>query len=568
MNFTSNKINPAVWGTYIVLLMLPELLMLNTKTWWDAPVAIVFNILFYGVFAWLLCGLASLTGRRTERALHVALQAVIATYSLSNVFMLVMFNRHWDAYSWQFLCETNGRESSEFVSSYVLSLPTLVILAVYVALFVAEVRVGRRVKGWRLFPKRRLWAVAAGFTGVVMVGQTVFFGPDVQANYDRVAKYRSPIKRNAMWNIWQSALTYTGFRDEFARCARSLQAYKEKVWCSEREADFVMIVGESFNRHMSNLYDGKYNTNPRLKALSKQGSLFLFNDVVASDNGTTQNFKQFLSPVAVGDGRSWCDAPLFPFLLRRCGYNVVFYSNQYAGMEMDKEFNASMGFFNAPGIGPYLFDHHNTRTYQYDMQLVDAYRANRHDIEAPKRNFIIFHLYGQHTAYGERHPADFAKFSVRSVKSKLRLSDEQRGVVADYLNATLYNDYVVDSIIRMFSDRNAIVLYFSDHGEEVYDFRLQQGRTDLKTDVPRALHSQLDIPFMIYVSPRYAATHPQQVERIKRSLDRPFMTDNLPQVIFDLLGVRTSFYRPARSVINDAYRPQKQRMLQVGREYN
>lgn len=42
MNFTSNKINPAVWGTYIVLLMLPELLMLNTKTWWDAPVAIVF----------------------------------------------------------------------------------------------------------------------------------------------------------------------------------------------------------------------------------------------------------------------------------------------------------------------------------------------------------------------------------------------------------------------------------------------------------------------------------------------------------------------------------------------
>lgn len=54
MNFTSNKINPAVWGTCIVLLMLPELLMLDTKTWWDAPVVIVFNILFYGFFAWLI----------------------------------------------------------------------------------------------------------------------------------------------------------------------------------------------------------------------------------------------------------------------------------------------------------------------------------------------------------------------------------------------------------------------------------------------------------------------------------------------------------------------------------
>ena len=97
MNNISKKINPAVWGTYIVLLMLPELLMLNTKTWWDVPVAIVFNVLFYGVFAWLICGLASLTGRRTERALHAVLQAATAAYSVSNVFMLVMFNRHWDA---------------------------------------------------------------------------------------------------------------------------------------------------------------------------------------------------------------------------------------------------------------------------------------------------------------------------------------------------------------------------------------------------------------------------------------------------------------------------------------
>ena len=61
MNKTSRKINPAVWCTYMVLLMLPEMLMLNTKTWWDAPVSIAFNVLFYGVFTWFLCALSSLT---------------------------------------------------------------------------------------------------------------------------------------------------------------------------------------------------------------------------------------------------------------------------------------------------------------------------------------------------------------------------------------------------------------------------------------------------------------------------------------------------------------------------
>ena len=226
MNKTSRKINPAVWCTYMVLLMLPEMLMLNTKTWWDAPVSIAFNVLFYGVFTWILCALSSLTGKTIERFIHVVLQTVAAAYSISNVFMLVMFNRHWDAYSWQFLSETNGRESSEFLFSYILSLPTLLLLTTYTVLFVAEIVVGRRVARWRIFPSHILPAAGAIVLCAVMLGHTFFFGPDADANYTLAAKYRSPIKRNAIWNIWQSVLTYKGFRDEFARCARSLHNYK------------------------------------------------------------------------------------------------------------------------------------------------------------------------------------------------------------------------------------------------------------------------------------------------------------------------------------------------------
>ena len=46
------------------------------------------------------------------------------------------------------------------------------------------------------------------------------------------------------------------------------------------------------------------------------------------------------------------------------------------------------------------------------------------------------------------------------------------------------------------------------------------------------------------------------------------MSDNLPQVIFDLLDVSTAYYKPERSVINDEYRPLKRRILQVGRAYS
>ena len=36
---------------------------------------------------------------------------------------------------------------------------------------------------------------------------------------------------------------------------------------------------------------------------------------------------------------------------------------------------------------------------------------------------------------------------------------------------TLYNDYVLKNIIDLFRDKNTVVLYFSDHGEEIYDYR-------------------------------------------------------------------------------------------------
>lgn len=216
----------------------------------------------------------------------------------------------------------------------------------------------------------------------------------------------------------------------------------------------------------------------------------------------------------------------------------------------------------------HIFDHRNQQTYDYDMQLVDAYKQDQPKVDAPNRNFIILHLYGQHVKFAERYPAAYAKFKAADVKSKLPLDDEQRQEVAHYLNATYYNDYVVDSIINIFAKRNAIVLYFSDHAEEVYNFRLHVGRTDMKTDDKRALRQQLDIPFLIYMSPRYAATHAQQVERISQSVDRPFMTDDLPQVIFDILGVNTRYYQPSRSVINSGYKPRQHRLLQVDRIYD
>lgn len=570
--------SPIVLLTYIVMLMVPEVLQLNTLRWWDPLVAMGFNLIVYAAVAWLVCFLASWVERCCGRVVHIVCHTLLGIYAVSSLFITLRFNRHWDAYTIQFVNETTWREASEFLHTYLCSWQTLVLLLIVVSYFAAEVVVSHRMRQMPLVPKA-LWAriVLCGWL-LFTLSQVYFFSLNADENFSRAACYYSPIKRNAFWNLWQSCLKYGEFRAEFERCAEVQQSYNEQPTCSEAEADVVLIIGESFSRHMSNLYDGSYNTNPLLlqRQRSGKGRLFVFTNAIATDNGTTQNFKYFMSTARVGQkGVAWCDRPLFPTILQRCGYNVTFYSNQFAPNDNLGQWDVSMGFVNHPGIEPYLFNHRNNQKFSYDLQLVNDYAQHRAAIESTKRNLCIFHLYGQHVNFASRFPPHFVRFRANDVSAryamrpqqKAQLSQTQRQDVADYLNATAYNDVVVDSIIRLFDHRNALIVYFADHGEEVHNFRQQYGRTDLATDCPEALRCQLDVPLLVYMTPQYLKLHAEQAQRVSEAVHRKFTTDNLPHLLFDLLGVRSKYFDSARSVINNHYVEPRKCLLQNGRYY-
>lgn len=488
------------------------------------------------------------------------LQALLAAYVVSDVFLIVFFRRHWDVYTLQFVSETNWRETGEFLRCFVLSPGTLVMLLPVAAFFAAERWAARRLGPWPLLPRRR-WARRAWLCGVAVVAaHAVFFSPDYERNYRLVHKLPSPIKRCDVWEIMQSVLEYRQLERQYDRCSEVLNGYDEKATTAERQADFVLVIGESFNRHKSNLYDGPWDTNPLLRRRLRSGRLFVFNDAVAPSNGTSANFRYLLSMNGTRDSSKWCDVPLFPAILRRAGWNVVFYGNQFVVNTQLDEHDAAMGYLNLPSVARCLFDKRNTRTYRYDMGLVDDYAAHRAALERHGRNFVMFHLYGQHINACKRYPCGTGPFTPDDIGCG-GMSRRQRDDIAHYLNATHYNDMVVDSIIRLFDGREAVVLYLADHGEEVHDFRCQYGRTDITTDDPRAMRVQTEVPFMVYLTPLYARRHPDVAARLARATGRRFMTDDLPQAVCDLLGVRSRYVKPSRSVFSDAYRAPRHRMV-------
>lgn len=134
--------------------------------------------------------------------------------------------------------------------------------------------------------------------------------------------------------------------------------------------------------------------------------------------------------------------------------------------------------------------------------------------------------------------------------------------MADYDNATLYNDSIVNEIIDMYKDKDAIILYFSDHGDEANDYRPHLGRESnpISKGAP-GLHCQFDIPFFIYLTDSCRLLHPELERKIAQSTHRPFMVDDLPHLLLDIAGILTPWFQPSRSLINDKFNTHRRRMV-------
>jgi len=120
----------------------------------------------------------------------------------------------------------------------------------------------------------------------------------------------------------------------------------------------------------------------------------------------------------------------------------------------------------------------------------------------------------------------------------------------------------------MFDNRNAVVMYLSDHGEEIHNFRNQYGRTDINKACHESYGPQFDIPFMIYLTPKYAKEHPELAARLEAARQRRFSNDDTPQVICDILGVQSVYVRKQHSLINDSYIAPRHRLITKDKYYD
>lgn len=355
-----------------------------------------------------------------------------------------------------------------------------------------------------------------------------------------------------------------------------LKAASDKIVvdsCSYRVPNIVVVIGESYNKHHSQLYGYQKPTTPRQVAMEAEGSLVKFTDVVSSWNLTSFVFKHMLSLYAVGDSGEWCDKPLFPEVFRKAGYHVTFVTNQFEPKAKEAVYDFSGGFFlNDPELSQRQFDQRSTRTHRFDDGVLKEYdnlKKKEDTLTLTKGNLVILHLMGSHVDYRARYPQKTNTVFKPSMYNRPELTDKQRQILAHYDNSLLYNDSIVTAITQRFADKDAVVIYVPDHGEEIFDGSpYMYGRMHGANIDYRLARNEMEIPFWVWGSPLYRENHPYGWMAIQNAKNRPMMTDALPHFLMYLGGISSSLYRPELNVISPEYDVKRPRILKNVTDYN
>lgn len=336
------------------------------------------------------------------------------------------------------------------------------------------------------------------------------------------------------------------------------------VSCSFRSPMIVLIIGESHNRHHSQLYGYTKPVSPFQLSRMKDGDLFPFSNVISSYRLTRYSFKNMFSFFHYGGPGSWNDYTLFPSVFKKAGYHVSFITNQFTNSNNVSHIDFADAFFNNVEIDRLSFDCRNLNRHQFDEGLLTDYDSLR--VYNKQNNLIIFHLMGQHARYKERYPQKWNRFSIKDYSNRKDLDDSKKQLLAEYDNASLYNDYVLNLIIKKFEKENAIIIYVPDHGEACFDDGHTSGRP--QSNRPEDLFQVYDIPFWIYMTKQYQMKRPDIVREVREAKDKPFMTDDLSQMLIYLAGIVTSDYKPEDNLLSPQFNVKRKRLIKGELDYD
>jgi len=488
-----------------------------------------------GVFT-ALAGALPQRARRGAVAVLLGLSLVLCGV---DGFTLAHYHSVLDAGLLEIVFATNPAEAWEYVTSQSGGIAVAAGALVSVVGFV--------VAGGRFLRRRKDAAGGLGHRGaaVLCVLLLAFFASLVHASMDEDDRVENVMRSNSILRL---ALNIRQAHEEIGSAEFvAWTLANHEVGETEGTDDIpyvVFILGESTSRHHMQLYGYGLPTTPKLAARAEAGELVAYEIVTSPHAGTMAVLRTLFSFYDNDANGMWYDYGDLFDILRQAGVYTAWLSNQEAS-----------GFYGSIGrtLGERTDHVAFTSPVAHSIDLAERYDSEvlplldeelRERVAEPvPAAFYVIHLMGAHEEFSKRYPPEFARFMPEDEAGRGALEDASaRAVRAAYDNAVLYDDAIVDEIIRRFEDKDALVIFISDHGEEVYDTRAQFGHGDETSPWQR------DVPMVFWMSNVFRTNHPADVQRIEAARGNHWQSDEMIHTLLDLMHVRVADFDETKSL--------------------
>lgn len=414
------------------------------------------------------------------------------------------------------LIETNLNESKEFVKMYLrpkLIVTGILLLSSFFFSLLFSFRNYKQIKrpNQISFPKKILMVIVCLFCTLILI-----------KDRNHLMAYTFP----------KSIVKFIVERNKLTKIKLTAKGdFKDVVTKQNNEKEtYVIVIGESTTRTHMGLYGYYRDTNKLLK--ERINELLVFDNVQAPHVHTIASLGETLTIGNYDDPSKKYNNTLVQ-LFNNANFKTYLLSNQRPiGM-----YDTTMTLLTKAS-SKRIYTNSSRLTHVKDEVLLEPLKEILN--ENVNKKFIIIHLMGTHVNYSNRFPSDYAIFKKQPITKFNHKKAYQQ--INDYDNAVLYNDYVVNSIINYVESSNSksFVLYFSDHGDDVYETTNMCGHSEKNGTPP-----MYEIPFVLWRSESYKKS--KKINFIKH---RKYNNRDLIHTIADLSDVNFHRFDKTKSIIN------------------
>ena len=276
----------------------------------------------------------------------------------------------------------------------------------------------------------------------------------------------------------------------------------------EKKGIFVLILGESHNKHYFSSYGYKLPTTPNLELFRKQSDFIFFENAYSCHCQTVPTLSYVLTNQNQYETKEI--AVTLPDMVRAMGGKSLWLSNQFPWGEFDTPIAAI-----AHGADKVHFLNDSSdfilKRTDYDTDLTKLLPSML-DFD---HGLVILHMMGSHRHYPNRYPAEY-------------LADK---AFSEYEKSVHYSDKALGGMMEFFrkDKRVKAVVFVSDHSHIPADKRGH--------NADQYTQEMTEIPMFVYLSPAYQQENRELVMRLRKNRTAVFTNDLIFELMLSLWGI-------------------------------